>query len=95
MGALSGSGRVEDEVWVFFRGNGEIRTHGILGTTDKDQKAEVQAAFELFKGGAEGPITFKDLRRVAGELKENVTDDQLRDMLSEASNSHSTGGVDL
>lgn len=66
-----------------------------MGTTDRDQKAEVETAFELFKGGAEGPITFKDLKRVAGELKENATDDQLRDMLSEASSSHSTNGVDL
>lgn len=95
MGPLSGGRRVEDEVWVFFRGNKGIRTHDALETTDRDQKAEVQTAFDLFKGGTEGPITFKDLKRVAGELKENVTDDQLRDMLSEASNSHSTNGVDL
>lgn len=65
------------------------------GTTDRDQQVEVKRAFELFKGGAEGPITFRDLKRVAGELKENVTDEQLRDMLREASGVHLAGGVDL
>lgn len=77
------------------KARGRIHTYGALGTTDRDQKVEVETAFELFKGGAEGPITFKDLRRVAGELKEDVTDDQLRDMLSEASSSHSANGVNL
>lgn len=87
MGVLSGEKRERDRY-----------THGVFWKTiDRDSKAEVQTAFDLFKGGAEGPITFKDLKRVAGELNESdkVTDDQLRDMISEASSSHLANGVDL
>ncbi|KAI9847660.1 MAG: hypothetical protein M1838_000806 [Thelocarpon superellum] len=50
---------------------------------------EVRAAYRLFTGGSEGPITMAHLRRVAAELKEDeVTDDQLKDMVAEAN-----GGV--
>jgi Ca2+-binding EF-hand superfamily protein len=49
---------------------------------------EVKAAFTLFTHGGPGPITLAHLRRVANELKEDVPDDVLRDMISEAN-----GGV--
>jgi Ca2+-binding EF-hand superfamily protein len=66
-------------------------------TTDRDQKLEVQRAFDLFKGGTgdDSPITMADLRRVADELKENVTDQQLRDMLDEACSKEVGRGVNL
>ncbi|PVH99436.1 EF-hand superfamily Ca2+-modulated protein [Periconia macrospinosa] len=49
---------------------------------------EVQAAFRLFTHGGAGPITLAHLRRVAKELKEDVPDSVLRDMILEAN-----GGV--
>ena len=49
----------------------------------------------MFTAGGEGPIRLQDLRRVANELKEDVTDDQLRDMLEEASSRGIGRGVDL
>jgi Ca2+-binding EF-hand superfamily protein len=49
---------------------------------------EVKAAFTLFTHGGPGPITLAHLRRVAKELKEDVPDDVLRDMIREAN-----GGV--
>lgn len=53
---------------------------------DRDSKAEVDKAFSLFTGGDdEGPITFAHLKKVARTLNENVSDDVLREMLSEAS----------
>ena len=49
---------------------------------------EVKAAFTLFTHGGPGPITLAHLRRVAKELKEDVPDDVLKDMIREAN-----GGV--
>lgn len=45
---------------------------------------EVIAAFQLFTKGGTGPITLPHLRRVAKELKEDVSDELLRDMILEA-----------
>ncbi|KAF2646125.1 EF-hand [Massarina eburnea CBS 473.64] len=49
---------------------------------------EVQAAYHLFTHGSAGPITLAHLRRVAKELKEDVPDSVLKDMMLEAN-----GGV--
>jgi Ca2+-binding EF-hand superfamily protein len=47
--------------------------------------AEVDAAFQLFTKGTDGPITLGHLRRIARELKEDsLGDDLLRDMILEA-----------
>ena len=40
--------------------------------------------FNLFDHDASGKITFEDLRRVADELGEEITDDELRNMISRA-----------
>ena len=49
---------------------------------------EVSAAYRLFTHGGAGPITIAHLRRVAKELREEVPDDVLKDMILEAN-----GGV--
>jgi len=49
---------------------------------------EVGAAYRLFTHGGTGPITIAHLRRVAKELREDVPDDILKDMIIEAN-----GGV--
>ncbi|KAH8722458.1 hypothetical protein GQ44DRAFT_686964 [Phaeosphaeriaceae sp. PMI808] len=49
---------------------------------------EVSAAYRLFTHGSAGPITLAHLRRVAKELREDVSDDVLKDMILEAN-----GGV--
>lgn len=47
--------------------------------------AEVDAAFQLFTRGSDGPITISHLRRIARELKEEGLGDELfRDMILEA-----------
>jgi Ca2+-binding EF-hand superfamily protein len=46
--------------------------------------AEVEHAYRLFTRGAERPILVSDLRRVARELKEEVGEELLRDMVQEA-----------
>ncbi|KAI9797556.1 MAG: hypothetical protein M1825_005984 [Sarcosagium campestre] len=52
--------------------------------TEASQTAEVESAYQLFTQGTDGPITIAHLRRIARELKENIGDDQLRDMILEA-----------
>lgn len=55
----------------------------------------MEKAYKLFTGGGDGPIRLQDLRRIAEELKEDVTDEQLRDMLEEASSGPLGRGVGL
>ena len=54
--------------------------------TDEAARGEVEAAFELFtRSGREGErITLGTLRRVARELKEEVDEQVLKDMIAEA-----------
>ncbi|KAF2825584.1 EF-hand superfamily Ca2+-modulated protein [Ophiobolus disseminans] len=61
---------------------------------------EVSAAYRLFTHGGAGPITIAHLRRVAKELREDVSDDVLKDMILEANSGvkgkgRDTGGVSL
>jgi Ca2+-binding EF-hand superfamily protein len=51
------------------------------------QNEEIKKAYALFTKGQERDITINDLRRVAKELREDVPDDILKDMIREA-----TGG---
>lgn len=45
---------------------------------------EVEAAYRLFTGGGDGPITMAHLRRIAAQLKEDVPDEVMKDMMLEA-----------
>jgi Ca2+-binding EF-hand superfamily protein len=45
----------------------------------------VEKAYALFTGGEDGPITIEHLRRVAKEIREEATDEDMMDMLREAS----------
>lgn len=59
---------------------------------DEKRRNEIQEAFALFTNGHSGPINLRDLRRVAKTLKQDVSDDVLRDMLSEANGDRKNGG---
>jgi Ca2+-binding EF-hand superfamily protein len=61
---------------------------------------ELSAAYRLFTHGGTGPITVAHLRRVAKELREDVPDDVLKDMILEANGGvkgkgRDVGGVSL
>jgi Ca2+-binding EF-hand superfamily protein len=56
---------------------------------------EVNAAYRLFTHGAAGPITVAHLRRVAKELREDVSDDVLKDMILEANGGVKGTGRDI
>jgi hypothetical protein len=51
---------------------------------EKDSQSEIEKAFDLFDTQNTGKISFADLKRIARELGENVTDQELHEMIKEA-----------
>lgn len=56
---------------------------------------ELSAGYMLFTHGGAGPITLGHLRRVAKELREDVPDDVLKDMILEANGGVKGKGKDI
>lgn len=51
---------------------------------ERDSKEEIQKAFRLIDSTGTGAITFGDLRRVALELGEDLTNEEIQEMIDEA-----------
>ena len=70
-------------------GNGVIEYNDFLELmtvkmAERDPMQEMMKAFRLFDEDDTGKISFKNLRRVAKELGENMTDEEIQEMIEEA-----------
>ena len=50
----------------------------------KDSRDEVMKVYELFDFEQQGYITFKNLKKIAQDVGENLTDQELHEMIDEA-----------
>jgi len=55
--------------------------------TSRDSKDEIQKVFALFDEDTTGKITFRDLKKAVTELGENISDEEIMEMIEEADRS--------
>lgn len=68
-------------------GNVEFSEFLAMMTTkmgERDSREEMLKAFRLFDDDESGKISFKNLKRVAMELGESISDEELQEMIDEA-----------
>merc|ERR1712048_644110 len=74
------SGQQRQEGYLDFNEFLEIMTAKM---SEKDSKEQILKAFQLFRGPS-GKISFDDLKAVAKELGETMSDEELMEMIKEA-----------
>jgi len=70
-------------------GSGTVDFNEFLGMMktkmgERDSREEILKAFSLFDDDETGKISFRNLKRVAMELGESITDEELQEMIDEA-----------
>ena len=79
-------------------GTGRIDFHEFLDImitkmSEKDAATELEKAFDLFDCDGDGQISFEDLKAVAQELGEDMTDEELKEMIAGANKGEREGVV--
>jgi len=72
-----------------------LKLHQHANQDEDEIRAEVEEAFRLFTRGEREVISVADLKRVAGELREDVGEAVLRDMVKEATGGKADMGVTI
>ena len=67
---------------------GEWLTLMTKRVNDKDSRANVNKIFALFDDERTGFISIKNLRRVAQELGENISEEELQELINRADTDH-------
>uniref|UniRef100_A0A7S3T4P0 EF-hand domain-containing protein n=2 Tax=Choreotrichia TaxID=141411 RepID=A0A7S3T4P0_9SPIT len=80
-------------------GTGQIDFDGYLKIilnklAERPSKIDIEKAFRLFDGGAKGEVCAADLRRIADQIGEQISDEEIAEMIKEADSS-GTGAVNL
>ena len=66
----------------------------MIKMSQKNSPAELENAFGLFDCDGDGLISFEDLKKVAVELGEDMTDEELKEMINGGANKgEQDGGV--
>lgn len=86
----SGEKQSEGQVYIDIDEFKEIMTTKM---SEKDSQEELEKAFILFSQN-KNYIDFMDLKRIARELGENMSDDELKEMIFEANKVDREGPVD-
>lgn len=87
---LSHHSAVQISCWIPFGFNTHAATAAIAPTLralqgERDSKEEIAKVFALFDHDGGGKITFRDLKRVVTELGENISDEEMREMIGTSS----------
>ena len=65
----------------------------ITKMSEKDSQQELDKAFELFDLNKDGSISFEELKQVAQDLGEDMTDEELKEMIAGANKGDKNGSV--